>query len=259
MKQTIKQALHAMFPEWTTALMSARARAYSQSLMADWGCRDLNRKLIERFGPTVQEGPFAGMVLGPMAEAEHLGPYLLGVYESELDGAWDHVFRGTYTQIVDVGAKFGYYAVGLARRYPDVPVVAFDTDPWARNAVREMSAANRTGHVEVRGFCRPKWLAHGLRAGALVVCDCEGYESELFAEVTPALQSATLVIETHDCFVPGISDHLRDVFASSHRILTIGETPDRRQSALDLSFLNEAERDLANRDHSDSTSFQVNT
>jgi hypothetical protein len=60
-------------------------------------------------------GPFAAIDLTASADAEHLGPFLLGVYERELDGAWARIFRGEDTQILDVGAKFGYYAVGLFR------------------------------------------------------------------------------------------------------------------------------------------------
>ena len=53
-----------------------------------------------------------------------------------------------FPQIVDVGAKFGYYAVGLARRYPAAAVVAYDVDWWARRACRRMAAANGVGNVD---------------------------------------------------------------------------------------------------------------
>ncbi|HIE92078.1 MAG TPA: hypothetical protein EYQ83_04125 [Acidobacteria bacterium] len=127
MKQLLKRGLHAV-ARWTVALMSARARAHSHGVIAQWGCGPLTRTLVERFGSVVQEGPFAGVALTPMTHAEQIGPFLLGAYESELDGAWDTVFRGTYSQIIDIGAKFGYYAVGLARKFPDAAIVAFDTD-----------------------------------------------------------------------------------------------------------------------------------
>src|SRR3954453_3847601 len=142
LRRRLRRALDRLAPRWTVAVSSARARAHAHRLVESWGCGELTRKLIERFGSAVREGPFAGLILTPMTRAEHLGPYLLGGYESELDGAWETVFRETYPQIVDVGAKFGYDGVGLPRRYPDATVVAFDTDPWARRAVREMAAAN---------------------------------------------------------------------------------------------------------------------
>ena len=114
------------------------------------------------------------------------------------------ILQGQYAQIIDVGAKFGYYAVGLAKKYPGTPVVAFDTDAWARRAVREMMAANGTGNVRVESFCSAEWLERHARENALIVSDCEGYEAALFGPGTASkLRAATLLIETHDCFVPG--------------------------------------------------------
>ncbi len=249
MRRLLKRMLRRVAPRWTVEISSARARAHAHRLVKGWGHDALNRKLAEHLGSAVREGPFAGLVLSPMTHAEHLGPYLLGVYESELDPAWETVFRGTYSRIVDVGAKFGYYAVGLAKRYPETPVVAFDTDRWARKAVREMAAANGTGNVEIRGYCEPAWLVRNLGEGAFVISDCEGYEAALFnREVLPALRSATLIIETHDQFVPGVSDRLRSDLAATHTVRVLGDGESRRTSSLDLSFLTEDERQLANDD-----------
>ena len=133
-KSLVKQCFHAISPRAAVALESARSRARSHRVIAGWGCGAVNEKLISRFGDRVVAGPFGGMVLTPMTKLEQLGPYLLGLYEGELNPVWERVFQSKYTQIIDVGAKFGYYAVGLARRYPESRVVAFDTDPWARRS-----------------------------------------------------------------------------------------------------------------------------
>jgi hypothetical protein len=181
-----------------------------------------------------------------MTLAEQIGPYLLGVYESELDEAWDTVLHGFYTQIIDIGAKFGYYAVGLAKRYPGASVIAFDTDWWARKAVREMAAANGTGNVEVKGFCSPDWVAQHTQQAAFVISDCEGYEGVLFGpDTVPKLRSATLIIETHDCFVPGVSDKVRAAFAETHSVRVYGNDATRRGPTRPLDFLSEAEQQLA--------------
>ena len=130
MKQAVKRWLFAVAPKWATSFFSARARATSHRAVEGWGCLRVNDLLMDRFEARVQGGPFRGMTLTPMTRAEQIGPFLLGLYESELNDAWELVFRGTFPQIVDVGAKFGYYAIGLARRFPESRVVAFDTDPW---------------------------------------------------------------------------------------------------------------------------------
>ncbi len=246
MKELVKRLLYKISPRWTTALQSARARAHSHRVVAGWGCGPLTRKLVARFGSSVQEGPFEGLTLTPMTHAEQIGPYLLGVYESELDEAWETVFRGAYTQIIDIGAKFGYYAVGLARRYPRASVVAFDTDWWARKAVREMAWANATRNVEIKGYCSPGWLAGNTREGAFIISDCEGYEAVLFGPSTiPRLGSATLIIEAHDSFVPGVSERLGAAFAETHSVRVYDTETSRRDAARPLDFLSATERQLA--------------
>jgi hypothetical protein len=249
MKQFAKRLLYALAPRWTTAFLSARARAHSHRIVASWGCGPITRKMVERFGSQVQEGPFAGLILTAMTHVEQIGPYLLGLYESELHEAWDIVLRGQYTQIIDVGAKFGYYAVGLARKYPHASVVAFDTDWWARKAVREMAAANGTGNVEVKGFCSPDWITQQIQEAAFLISDCEGYEAVLFGpSVIPRLRSATLIIETHDCFVPGVSDKLRAAFGETHAVRVYGDEAGRKSTTCPLDFLTEPERQLAVRE-----------
>ncbi len=189
MKQRLKRSMLAAAPEWTTRLLSARARAHSHRMVKEWGLSVLTEKLLAVLGPVVRSGPFQGMTLTPMTHHEHLGPFLLGTYESELHPWFALVADGRYAQILDVGAKFGYYAVGLARLSPDTPMVAFDTDWWARVACREMAAENRTPNVDVAGFCSPQWLDRNLRPASLIVCDCEGYEGDLLTRPTsPALR-----------------------------------------------------------------------
>ena len=246
MRQVIKRVLYAVAPGWTIALMSARARAHSQRLLAGWGNGEVTKKLVQRFGDRVHEGPFAGTILTRMSHAEQVGPCLLGVYESELDEAWSVVFRGTYTRIVDIGAKFGYYAVGLARKYPNAQVIAFDTDWWARKALAEMAAANGTVNVEIKGLCSPDWLAEHGGGATLVVSDCEGFEASLFIPgVVARLRTATLLIETHDDIVAGATDTLRTTLDDTHTVVPYGPGGARRETTRRLDFLTAAERQLA--------------
>lgn len=250
MKKLIKRVLESVAPEWTTALLSAKARAHSHWVVREWGCGPVHEKLIQRFGTSVMAGPFKDVILTPMTYAEQIGPYLLGVYESELDEAWATVFRGNYSQIIDIGAKFGFYAVGLARKYPQAEVIAFDTDWWARKAVREMSAANQTPKVKVEGFCTPVWLAQNTREGAFIISDCEGFEGVLFSDaVVSKLITTTLIVETHDCSVPGVFERLRRAFSKTHVVKTIGMQGSRRTPDVDLSFLaSDGERALASQE-----------
>ncbi len=248
-KQLVKNVMWRIAPEWIASVFSARARAHSQRVLAEWGLPELNRKLFERLGDRVLSGPFAGMVLTPMTSREQMGPCLLGSYESELHAAWSTVFRGSYARVIDVGAKFGYYAVGLGRMWPTASVFAFDTDWWARRAVREMARANGVANIEVRGFCTPAWLREGAGEPAFIISDCEGYEAALFAPpVIAALRTATLIIETHDQFVPGVSERLERGFGGTHLVRTFQRGSAPRRSPVDLAFLPERERGLATRE-----------
>ncbi len=219
LKQLLKRAGYHIAPNLTTAIVSSRARRYSTSLVKRWGLFDLNQKLIAHVGRRVVSGPFAGMVLTRAAERQHIGPYLLGTYECELHTWIEEVFLGSYSQVVDVGSNFGYYAIGFARRFPRVTVVAFDSDWWARRAVAEMAAANNVLNVTVRGFCSTSWLRDHLPEGALILSDCEGYERELFcAAPVPSLATATMIIELHEQRPGDLVAQIRKRFEGTHVI-----------------------------------------
>lgn len=249
LKRWVRDGMGAIAPETFTALQSARARGHSHRLVREWGLLDLNRKLIDRYGPTVQAGPFAGMTLTPMTRREHLGPFLLGTYEAELHTWLERIAARPFSHILDVGAKFGYYAVGLARRMPATPVIAFDTDWWARAATEEMALANRVPHAVPSGYCSPRWLDRHLLPNAFVFSDCEGYEGELFGRSkTTALSTATLLIEIHDELVSGVGARIRARFAETHSVEAAVAVPREPISALS-EFLSTDEAATAIREY----------
>jgi hypothetical protein len=177
------------------------------------------------------------MTLTPMTHEEHLGPYLLGTYETELHPWIERLTSQRFQQVLDIGSKFGYYAVGLARRMPSTPIVAFDPDPWARKATREMSDANATPLVTIESFCSTTWLDRRLTPHSLIVSDCEGFEGELFpSATTPALDSSTLIVEIHDNLIPGVGRAVRDRFARTHGVECVTNL-DHVDPGVDLSFL----------------------
>lgn len=164
-------------------------------------------------------GPFRGLELPAMAQAEHIGPFLLGTYEAEIHPWLDSLRHVPFTQVVDVGAKFGFYAVGLARLHPEADVVAVDPDPWAQRATRQMATQNGTANVRVVSLCDPAWLKQHLRPGALIISDCEGYEAYLFAEgAVGTLATATLLIELHEGAQPGVTQALVERFGRTHTV-----------------------------------------
>jgi hypothetical protein len=245
-RELLKKSLLLAAPVWATSFFSERARVHSQRVVESWGCARINESLFTRFGDQVLSGPFRGLVLSPATKAEQIGPFLLGVYESELHPAWDLVLSGHFDQLVDVGAKFGYYAIGLARHYPASRVVAFDTDRWARQVMREMARDNGVSNVEIRSYCSPKFLAKNLAEGAFVLSDCEGFEEKLLCSVPiPNLPSATLIVETHDDRIPGVSRRLRERLRQTHFVMEITSGSHLKVIPVDLGFLSEREQSLA--------------
>jgi hypothetical protein len=237
MKTIAKKVLHAVAPRATTAWLSARARAQSHRRYEALGFAELNRKLVSMLGNEVVSGPFRGMILTPAARRENLGPFLLGTYELELHDWIEEVRGRSFAQMLDVGCRFGYYAVGLARLFPGTPMLAFDTDWWARRATREMARANDVANVEALGQCDPAWLDEHLRPGSLILSDCEGYERTLLCDATTsALDSATILVELHEVYAPGVSDAIRSRFAATHYIRSVANT-ERSDPPVDLGFL----------------------
>jgi len=246
LKRLIKAALYKLAPRWTTEFMSARARAHSHRVVRAWGCGEIAEAIFSKLGDRVLEGPFAGIQLTPMTKQEHIAPFLFGTYESELDPAWDAVLAGSYDRVIDIGSKFGYYAVGLALRFPQAVVTAFDTDPWARRATHEMMRANGTANVRVEGYCDQANLVSSAGERTFVISDCEGYEAQLFdANVAASLHAAVMIIETHDCLVQGTRRKLTELLDHTHTVRTIGGDSRRRVFDKPLEFLSESQRELA--------------
>lgn len=193
----------------------------------------LHRELLQRLGPelVVAKGPFEGMKY-PSADSHgsKLIPKLLGTYESEISGYFESWQGTSFPAIVDIGCAEGYYAVGLARMFPQSSVVAFDIADVARQLTQEMAELNQVAdRVQIRKECtREELLKMNFDEGALIVSDCEGYELELFdAEVADHLRHCHVVIEMHDrphkdFFVRPV---LEAIFSQTHRV-TIANSVD---------------------------------
>ena len=176
LKTATKSVFRAVAPRLYEAQMSARARRRSKALMTRLGMDRVSASFLERYGPVVQGGPFAGMRYVKGAAGSAYLPKLVGSYEDELADFFGRVLSTEYDVAVDVGAAEGYYAVGLAMRLPGQPLVhAFDSDPYARALCAGMAALNGVAdRVVVHGACNPESLRTRLRGRALLVCDVEG-------------------------------------------------------------------------------------
>ena len=170
----------------------------------------------------VRDGPFKGM---KYPESESIGsalcPKLLGTYENEIRHQLEQICKNEYTEIVNIGCGEGYYAVGFAMLTASAKVYAFDTNPEAIRLCRDMARLNGVNdRFSTGSFCDSSTLkAIPITKRGIVICDCEGYEKELFnEEVVRALSNCDLLVEVHDYYDMEISDYIRRLFGKTHTI-----------------------------------------
>jgi hypothetical protein len=201
MRTAFGRLVKSVLPErnWTY-LQSVRSRNHQKRWLKNNGILDLAMRFSALNGCAVLNGPFAGMKYPTAAIASrHSVPRLLGSYERELHGVIQTALQERYDRVIDIGTAEGYYTVGFALQGRS-PVVTFETDPRELELCKEMARLNHVAdRISPRGWCNPKTLG-ALTAGArcFVLSDCEGYEAELFDELTvDALRRSEVLIEIH--------------------------------------------------------------
>jgi hypothetical protein len=180
-------------------------------------------KLKKRFSDLiVKNGMFKGMKYPEfVAHGSSMFSKLLGSYESELYPEFEILLKHEYSEIIDVGCAEGYYAVGMALRKANAKIYAYDINPQALKASKRMAAENKvTDNIVFGNFCSPEVLSKfNFTKRGLVICDCEGYEIELFTkEVVNNLKNCDIVIELHDLYNEKITPTIENVFKSTHNV-----------------------------------------
>ena len=183
----------------------------------------------------VKHGPFQGM---QYPESTNLSPgfcpFLLGTYEQEIHHLiCNRICSKKYSAVVDIGCASGYYAVGLAMRLKDSCVFAYDINEHALHACREMADINGVSERMTTGaFCDESTLRSlPLMGKALVICDTDGYEKELFTKtLVDFLGPHDVLIETHDYIDLKISARMKEVFHTTHKITTVLSSDDIEKS-----------------------------
>lgn len=201
----------------------------------DWAIHGV-REALNRLAAdlTVRRGPFQGMRYPERtAVGSSFAPKLIGCYERELHPLFERIVTRPYRTIIDVGCAEGYYAVGLALRIPHAIVHAYDTDPLARGQCRKMAELNGVADRVIIGktFTADDLFKFEFRGPGLIICDCEGYEKELFSQAAvDRLGDQDVLIEAHDFLDPQITPQLKAGFAPTHDIEAIPSVDDYHKS-----------------------------
>ena len=156
-------------------------------------------------------------------------PKLLGTYELEILPVLNRFRDGDFSTMINVGAAEGYYALGCARLWPSLRVIAFEMDQVGRELLVDYARSNGLeGRIDCRGLCSPGDFASLLRETkkGLIIMDVEGGEDILLCqENQPALASFHILVELHDLRVEHLDEKLRERFAASHEIEEIQTRP----------------------------------
>jgi hypothetical protein len=171
-------------------------------------------------------GPFKGLRI-PAWQHRSFSE-LLGAYEHDLAPLIEDVIARKPQTIINVGAAYGYYALGFAQRLPEVGILAYESDVTRVNLIKKYGALNGVAdRIKFRGECSATSLARDLETvgSAFVLMDIEGGEAAVLdAAIVPQLRRAELLIELHEMFVPGITQMLQERFAATHDQSLIRET-----------------------------------
>ena len=217
----------------------------SMRLLAKWRSVLIQNTLLQQEGTAVLEGPFKGLDFLPhSAEGCHVAK-LLGCYEQPLLPYIDAAIQDGYPTVLNIGCAEGYYAVGMARRMAGTKMLAFDLNPKARQVCAELAARNGvTERVIIGALFKPEDFATYASQRVLVLCDIEGAERDLLnPEIAPALAGMDLIVESHECLLPGVTKLLIDRFAPTHDVTVVEDNGQRQLTHAPGWFYNLAHLD----------------
>lgn len=195
----------------------------------------------------VSGGAFSGMSYINQSVGSQLNPKWLGTYECELISLFEGLQQTAFQTIIDVGAAEGYYAVGVARKWPEAHVTAFESTLEGREAIKEMARLNGVSdRITIRGHCEATDLAGILLNDneTLIVMDVEGAEYELLdPSRVPGLLRSHIIVELHEWVHPDVASVLQNRFAPTHAVFetwtrdrTISDFEEPRSSLLRFLF-----------------------
>jgi hypothetical protein len=214
-------------------------------LLSKWRSVLIQNTLLQQQGTVVMQGPLQGLDFLPQsAEGCHIAK-LLGCYEQPLQPFIEEAINAQYPIILNIGCAEGYYAVGMARRMPNTKDLAFDLNPTAQTTCAELATKNGVvDRVQVGALFKPEDFAADAGQRVLVLCDIEGAEGELLnPQAAPALAGMDMIMESHECLKPGITQALIERFKATHHITVVTDDGQRQLESPPAWFVNLAHLD----------------
>ncbi len=217
----------------------------SLRLLSKWRSLLITNTYIENEGLKVFQGPFKGMTfLRESSEGCHVAK-LLGTYEQPLHDYLEKIISSDYKLIINIGSAEGYYSVGLAMRSKASKILSFDINKDAQKACKDLSIKNEVEDlIEIKSEFHPSILKDYKHTKSLLICDVEGDEKKLLdINNYSEFKEIDILVESHECLVPGITEELINCFSSSHEISLIHDDGQRVLNSPPKWFLSLAHLD----------------
>ena len=214
-------------------------------LLSKWRSVLIQDAFLKHQGTVVMQGPLAGLdFIRQSSEGCHVAK-LLGSYEQPLQPFVVAAMKAKYQTILNIGCAEGYYAVGMALNMTDTKVLAFDLDPIARETCKSLALKNKVSErVSIGGLFKPEDFASYANQKVLVFCDIEGAEKDLLdPNLAPELAHMDLIVESHECLIPGLTNSLIGRFKNTHDITVVQDDGQRTLQSPPQWFLNLAHLD----------------
>ena len=204
----------------------------SMRLLAKWRSVLIQNTILKKEGAIILGGPFQGMeFLEQSSEGCHVAK-LLGCYEQPLFKHLEGIFSSNFTLVLNIGCAEGYYAVGMARRMPNAKIFAFDTNKKAQQACQTLAVANGVSdRIKIGGTFEPEHFNKYQDQKTLVLCDIEGAEVKLLQPSrADSLRKNFIIVESHECLRPGITETLISRFDETHDVTQVNDDGTREIS-----------------------------
>lgn len=181
----------------------------------------IKQEIRKKTNNTVVSGPFKGMRID--IEDITLEMLLLGTWELEIHPAFAELSAFRFDQIINLGATEGYYAVGMALKWSQAAVYAFETqEDIYRAKIAKLASDNAVSdRMFIRGRCSPSDLIELLSLDklTLLMLDVEGDEVKLLdLAAIDELRRTIILVELHDMVVKGCSRIIEGRFQNTHNI-----------------------------------------
>ena len=196
-------------------------------IIADARRRELLSFMFEKTQGKVQTGPFKGMTIIPFTSwgDGDTPAKLLGVYEDELHNCIIDAVGRAPDAVINIGCAEGYYGVGVGTLLPDAHHISVDIVPTAVDICSKNFEVNNVAKYEcLLRLTSAAWVNQvaSKYKQPLLIVDCEGAETDLLDPgQAPALSTASIIVECHDCIQADITQTLIDRFESTHDIQRI--------------------------------------